>query len=182
MVAGGILPKASSVGANTVNSPPLRVLTRLTLGLSWPDSAAVSVVSSGLFDAATVTGSAAIPMTEPGPTGTWRTWSPHPGPTGSAVAVAADRDSIPEAATATAAAATAARVVVPIDVISLCSGGLTPPRSVLTSGIRCRAAAGWAAPRKSPTPVSSGIATTTIHQAVGSELLMSGYLDQRWKE
>ena len=34
MVAGSILANASSVGANTVNSPPLSVSTRLTFGLS----------------------------------------------------------------------------------------------------------------------------------------------------
>ncbi len=68
MVAGSILANASSVGANTVNSPPLSVSTRFTFGFSWPDSAEVSVVSIGLFDAATVTGASAMPLTEPGPT------------------------------------------------------------------------------------------------------------------
>src|SRR5439155_758533 len=58
-----------SVGANTVNSLPLRVSTRFTFGLSLPDTAEVSVVSSGLFDAATATGSCAIPVTDPGPVG-----------------------------------------------------------------------------------------------------------------
>ena len=52
MVAGSIFANASSIGAKTVNSSPLRVSTRLTSGLSWPETAAVRVVSSGLFDAA----------------------------------------------------------------------------------------------------------------------------------
>ena len=70
MVAGSILANASSTGAKTVNSSPLRVSTRLTSGLSWPDTAATRVVSSGLFDAATATGSVDMPVTEPGPSGT----------------------------------------------------------------------------------------------------------------
>ena len=70
IVAGSILANASSVGAKTVNSLPLSVSTRLTFGFSLPDSADVSVVSTGLFDAATVTGSCDIPATEPGPLGT----------------------------------------------------------------------------------------------------------------
>ena len=37
---------------------------------TWPETAAVNVVSNGLFDAATATGSCAIPVTEPGPVGT----------------------------------------------------------------------------------------------------------------
>jgi hypothetical protein len=81
MVAGSILANASSVGANTVNSPPLRVLTRFTCGFSLPDTAAVRVVSSGLLDAATVTGSCAIPATEPGPVGTFEAYDEQPGPT-----------------------------------------------------------------------------------------------------
>ena len=66
IVAGSIFLNASSVGANTVNSPLLSVSTRLTSGFSWPDRAAVSVVSIGLLDAATATGSMAMPATEAG--------------------------------------------------------------------------------------------------------------------
>ena len=55
MVAASILANASSVGANTVNSPPLSVSTRLTFGLSLPDSAEFSVVSTGLLAVAAVT-------------------------------------------------------------------------------------------------------------------------------
>jgi len=71
MVAGSILANASSVGAKTVNSPPLSVSTRFTFGLSCPEIAFVSVVSIGLLEAATATGSIAIPATEPGPVGTF---------------------------------------------------------------------------------------------------------------
>src|ERR1700712_334898 len=70
MVAASSFANASSVGAITVNSPPLRVSTRFTPGLSLPDTAAVSVVSIGLFDAAVAPGSLAMPATEPGPSGT----------------------------------------------------------------------------------------------------------------
>src|SRR5258705_12724413 len=69
MVAGSIFANAASVGANTVNSLPLRVSTRLTFGLSLPDTAEESVVSSGLVDAATATGSCAMPVTDPVPAG-----------------------------------------------------------------------------------------------------------------
>ena len=62
--------KAESTGAKTVNSPLLRVSTRLTLGFSLPETAATSVVSSGLLDAAVATGSFAMPSTEPAPLGT----------------------------------------------------------------------------------------------------------------
>src|SRR4051812_27275847 len=62
-VAASILANASSVGAITVNSPPLRVSTRFTPGLSLPETAAVSVVSIGLFEAAVATGSLAMPAT-----------------------------------------------------------------------------------------------------------------------
>ena len=57
MVAGSIFANASSTGAKTVNSSPFSVSTRSTSGFSWPETAAVSVVSSGLLDAATATGS-----------------------------------------------------------------------------------------------------------------------------
>src|SRR5262249_13832924 len=67
-----------------VNSPPLSVSTRLTFGFSLPDTAAVSVVNNGLFDAATVTGSCAMPVTEPGPVGTLLAYVEQPGPTRSA--------------------------------------------------------------------------------------------------
>ena len=70
MVAGSILANASSTGAKTVNSSPFSVSTRLTSGFSWPETAAVSVVSIGLFEAATATGSVDMPTTEPGPSGT----------------------------------------------------------------------------------------------------------------
>ena len=65
------MANASSVGANTVNSPPLSVSTRLTFGLSLPDSAEFSVVSTGLLAVAAVTEPAAIPATDPGPVGTF---------------------------------------------------------------------------------------------------------------
>ncbi|BBX94561.1 hypothetical protein MBOE_62100 [Mycolicibacterium boenickei] len=55
--------------------------TRFTFGFSLPETAAVSVVSSGLCDAATVTGSWAIPMTDPGPDGTFSAYDAQPGPT-----------------------------------------------------------------------------------------------------
>lgn len=68
-MALSIFLKASSTGAKTVNSLLLRVSTKFTLGLSLPETAAVSVVSSGLLLAATATGSADIPRTDPGPLG-----------------------------------------------------------------------------------------------------------------
>ncbi len=70
IVVGSIFAKASSTGANTVNWPPLSVSTRLTPGLSWPETAAARVVSTGLLEAATATGAVARPATEPGPVGT----------------------------------------------------------------------------------------------------------------
>src|ERR1700687_3083613 len=91
IVAGSIFAKASSVGAKTVNWPLLSVSIRFTLGLSLPDSADVSVFSIGLLDAATVTGSWAMPATEPGPLGTCSAYVAQPAPTrlaaGSALAV-----------------------------------------------------------------------------------------------
>src|SRR5271168_345419 len=93
IVDAGIFANAASTGANTVNWPPLRVSTRFTPGFSLPDTAAVNVVSSGLFDAATATGSCAIPVTGPGPLGTCWAYAAHPEPTrlaaASAVALAA---------------------------------------------------------------------------------------------
>src|SRR5271168_1470509 len=93
IVDAGIFANAASTGANTVNWPPSRVSTRFTPGFSRPDTAAVNVVSSGLFDAATATGSCAIPATDPGPLGTCEAYAAHPEPTrlvgGSAAAVAA---------------------------------------------------------------------------------------------
>src|SRR6478752_10477482 len=81
-VAASILANAASVGANTV-SPGLlfRVSTRFTFGLSLPDSAEVSVLSIGLLDAATATGSCAMPATDPGPLGTCSAYAAHPVPT-----------------------------------------------------------------------------------------------------
>ena len=64
--------------------PLLRVSTRFTFGLSLPDSAEVSVVSIGLLDAATATGSCAMPVTEPGPVGTFSAYPAQPVPTRSA--------------------------------------------------------------------------------------------------
>src|SRR5271154_707354 len=84
MVAESTLANASSVGAITVNSPPLRVSTRFTPGLSFPDKADVSVVSTGLLEAAVATGSAVIPATEPGPVGTCLAYPAQPVPTRSA--------------------------------------------------------------------------------------------------
>ena len=84
MVAGSIFANASSTGANTVNSSPFRVSTRFTSGFSWPETAAVSVVSSGLFDAAVATGSVDMPSTEPAPSGTCSAYAAHPAPTRSA--------------------------------------------------------------------------------------------------
>src|SRR3954470_14246395 len=110
IVAGSSLANASSVGAKTVNSPPLRVSTRLTLGFSCPETALVKVVSIGLFDAATATGSIAIPATEPGPVGTFCAYAVHAGPTSSADAVLAVVSDIPIAAAA-ARPATAAVVL-----------------------------------------------------------------------
>src|SRR6476660_2678356 len=81
MVAGSIFANAASVGANTVNSLPLSVSTRFTFGFSLPDTAAARVVNSGLFDAATATGSCAVPVTEPGPVGFWAAQSAQPAPT-----------------------------------------------------------------------------------------------------
>ena len=70
IVAGSIFANASSTGANTVNSSPFSVSTRSTSGFSWPETAATRVVSSGLFEAATATGSVDMPTTEPAPSGT----------------------------------------------------------------------------------------------------------------
>src|ERR1700738_252315 len=82
MVAASTLAKASSVGANTVRPGLLfNVSTRFTFGLSLPDSADVSVVSTGLLDAATATGSWAMPATEPGPLGTFSAYPAQPEPT-----------------------------------------------------------------------------------------------------
>ena len=112
MVAGAILANASSTGANTVNSPPLRVSTRFTSGLSLPDRADVRVVNIGLFEAATATGSCAMPMTEAGPVGFFAAYPAHPGPTspaaGSACATPVDEANSPAAASA----ATATPVIV----------------------------------------------------------------------
>ena len=69
-MALGSFANAESTGANTVNSPPLRVSTRFTLGLNLPDTVAVRVFRIGLLLAATATGSAAMPATEPLPSGT----------------------------------------------------------------------------------------------------------------
>lgn len=66
----GSLAKASSVGAKTVNWPPLSVSTKLTCWFSFPDTAAVNVVNIGLCAAAVATGSCAIPSTDPAPEGT----------------------------------------------------------------------------------------------------------------
>src|SRR3954465_15320609 len=90
MVAGSILANASSVGANTVSPGlPFNVSTRLTFGLSLPDSADVNVLSIGLLDAATATGSWAIPATEPAPLGTCSAYVAQPVPTRSAAGSAA---------------------------------------------------------------------------------------------
>src|SRR3954464_8042571 len=83
-VAASILANASSVGAITVNSPPLSVSTRFTPGLSLPETAAVSVVSTGLFDAAVATGSIAMPDTDPAPDGPRAAYPAQPVPTRSA--------------------------------------------------------------------------------------------------
>ncbi len=81
MVAGSIFANASSTGANTVNSSPLRVSTRFTSGLSSPLTAETSVVSIGLLDAATATGSCDMPWIEPAPSGTCSAYASQPGPT-----------------------------------------------------------------------------------------------------
>jgi hypothetical protein len=86
------LANASSVGAKTVNSPPLSVSTRFTFGFSCPDSAWVSVLSIGLLEAATVTGSAAMPVTEPGPDGTCSAYAAQLVPTRLAAGSAAALD------------------------------------------------------------------------------------------
>src|SRR6185312_12570627 len=77
----GIAAKASSTGAKTVNSSLLSVSTRSTLGFSLPETALVSVLSIGLFEAATATGSCAMPLTEPAPSGTILAYASQPGPT-----------------------------------------------------------------------------------------------------
>ena len=69
-VPAGSAANASSTGAKTVNSSPFSVSTRLTFGLSWPETAATRVLSSGLLLAAVATGSSAMPETEPAPSGT----------------------------------------------------------------------------------------------------------------
>ena len=69
-VAFGSFANAESTGAKTVNWPLLSVSTRSTFGFSLPETAAISVLSSGLLPAATATGSAAMPATEPVPFGT----------------------------------------------------------------------------------------------------------------
>src|SRR4051794_34004307 len=83
-VAASILANASSVGAITVNSRPLSVSTRFTPGVSLPETAWVSVLSIGLFDAAVATGSIDMPETEPGPDGTCSAYAPQRAPTRSA--------------------------------------------------------------------------------------------------
>src|ERR1700709_102764 len=95
-VAESSLANASSVGAITVNWPPFSGSTSFTLGLSLPDTAAVSVVSSGLFEAAVATGSCAMPVTEPGPLGTFSACPLQPVPTrlaGGKAGVVAEDDS-----------------------------------------------------------------------------------------
>src|SRR6478735_9005144 len=96
MVAGSIFAKASSTGANTVNSLPFRVSTRLTSGLSLPLTADTRVVRSGLLDAATATGSCDMPSTEPAPLGTASAYAWQPEPTrlaaGSIVSAVIDGD------------------------------------------------------------------------------------------
>src|SRR3954454_2780739 len=83
-VAFGSLANAESTGAKTVKSPPLSVSTRFTFGLSLPETAATSVVSSGLLEAAVATGSWAMPLTDPAPAGTFLAYAAQPGPTRSA--------------------------------------------------------------------------------------------------
>src|SRR5215212_6193993 len=85
-VLASTLPKAESTGAKTVNSPPFSVSTRLTFGFSLPETAATRFFSSGLLDAATATGSFAMPSTEPAPLGTALAYSAQPGPTGPDIA------------------------------------------------------------------------------------------------
>ena len=71
MVAGSIFANASSVGANTVNSPLLSVSTRLTFGLSWPESACGQRGQHRVVRRRDRRpGSCAMPATEPGPSGT----------------------------------------------------------------------------------------------------------------
>src|ERR1700756_1333654 len=84
IVAAGSLSNAAFVGAKTVYWPLLRVSTRFTFGFSLPDSAAVRVLSIGLFDAAVATGSCAIPATDPGLVGFCAAYCEHPGPIRSA--------------------------------------------------------------------------------------------------
>ncbi len=80
-MAAGTFAKAASIGAKTVNWPLFSVLTRLTFGLSLPETAATSVLSSGLLEAAVATGSWAMPSTEPEPLGTAWAYAAQPGPT-----------------------------------------------------------------------------------------------------
>src|SRR6195952_4986961 len=96
MVAASTFLNAASTGAKTVKSPLFRVLTRLTFGLTLPDTAATSVVSSGLFEAAVATGSVAMPPTEPAPEGTALAYAAHPGPTRAAPAALAPEDIAPD--------------------------------------------------------------------------------------
>src|SRR6516164_11736909 len=144
-VAGGSLANASSTGANTVNWPPLRVSTRFTLGFSCPDTADVSVVSSGLFDAATATGSWAIPATEPGPVGTFCAYAAQPGPTRPLIGSAAAGPAVSGLAAAINAAQPPPAIrremmlviVVNLPVLRL------PPLLALSNVIRSRVRAGW---------------------------------------
>ena len=80
-VAASILANAESTGAKIVYCAPSKVFAKLTAGFRDPETAAVSVFRSGLFDAATVTGEVDIPVTEPGPVGTSLAYAAHPVPT-----------------------------------------------------------------------------------------------------
>src|SRR5262245_57676700 len=82
-VSVGILANAVSIGANTVNGPPvLRVSTRPAA-----PTADTSVVSSGLLLAAVPTGSSAMPSTLPSPSlGT----AAQAAPVGPAAAIGSD--------------------------------------------------------------------------------------------
>ena len=94
------------------------------LRVELPEIALVSVVSIGLLDAATATGSIAIPATEPGPVGTFSAYAVHDGPTSSAdagrPAVVRDR---PMAAAAARPATATVRLVFFIEFHSLVADG-----------------------------------------------------------
>ena len=70
IVAGSILANAESIGAKTVNSPPLRVSDQVDVRVELAGDCRGQGGEQRLLDAAVATGSWAIPLTDPAPLGT----------------------------------------------------------------------------------------------------------------